>query len=127
MILRNKTDLKFFENSSLEPLLASTFNVAMPYKDSLFGISSIAPPIGVSTIYNKDFNSKGFKFNNEKPTCDSPTIQKSKPLDSTNIKKNIANKYQNTEKKKAKKKNIINARERGKHENNIIKILQIYN
>jgi hypothetical protein len=83
-ILKDKLDefsnLKFTE-SSLHPHLSSTFNVSMPFKDSLLNanINSISQPT-LSTVYAKP-SKQGFMFNAEKikkEVLDSPKLKNPK-------------------------------------------------
>lgn len=78
---------KLKDNDSLEPHLTSTFNVSMPFKDSLLGISSIETSnLGSSTVYGGKNSNNGFMFNpknlNNK-LVDSPKLAKHNKLELT--------------------------------------------
>ena len=109
-------DFKFSEDDSLQPHLASTFNVSIPFKETLMGLSSNSPShAAASTIYYRGEN-KGFMFNAEKAKktiFETPKILKPPKLDLDPQKAKKKNKNLNSDRKN-KNKIILSARDRGK-------------
>ena len=63
-----------YTKTSLEPHLASTFNVSMPFKDELLSSNSVQPSQpAASTVYAKGSNN-GFMFNPSKVKPDTVLV-----------------------------------------------------